>query len=209
MTNLKLNIFIGKIYKRLKDIDFLKCISSIILLKVLRLFFRFDKWHVNSYHCRKYKRDLVRELNLLYPKQCECVLEIGGGLGDLVGNLKSDRKILIDLDKNLKIPLKFLKKDIFFVYGSFDEALDLAEKKINILILVNWIHNVEYDVIVDFLINVVRQKNIEYILLDEIMPHVSGYKYKHDFKNALESYDTLKIINDPENIRHFRLLKCK
>jgi len=198
---------IKKIVYRLISKDFYLCFISRIHLYFLYKIFRFNKWHVNgTYYCRKYKKILVNEINKLNLNNA---VEIGGGVGDIVSRLNTSKKFLIDVDNNLKNVVNFLYKDVIFINGSFESIKQIDNENIDILILVNWIHELKQDYIITQIKNILKFKNIKYILVDEINLNIEGYKYKHNFENAIEGFKTLKLIEDPENIRKFRILEWK
>ncbi len=202
MTN-KLN----RILKRLFDINFYSCLFDKWILILLQKIYKFDKWHANApYSCRPYKKVLVNEINKLDIN--DVAVEIGGGLGDIISKIKTKKKYLIDLDNKLKKIIHILHKNIIFINGSFDEIKTIYEKNIDILILINWIHELDKNDILDGIYNIKKQKKIKYIVLDEINDNIQGYKYKHRFEN-IKDFTTIKLIDDPEKIRKFRILKCK
>jgi len=152
------------------------------------------------------KKILVNEINKLNLNNA---VEIGGGGGDIVSRLNTSKKFLIDVDNNLKNVVNFLYKDVIFINGSFESIKQIDNENIDILILVNWIHELKQDYIITQIKNILKFKNIKYILVDEINLNIEGYKYKHNFENAIEGFKTLKLIEDPENIRKFRILEWK
>ena len=62
--------------------------------------------------------------------------------------------------------------------------------------------------IIQRLKKILRNKKINYIVVNKVNKNMKGYKYKHRF-NDMEGFETFRIISDPENIRKFRILKCK
>jgi len=180
---------------------------NIKLLEFLRFIFEFDKWHAGApFICRPYKRKIVNEINNLDINMT--AVEIGGGMGDIISRVATKNKILIDLDKNLKNPVLLLHPSVQFINGSFKQVEKIKYKKIDVLILVNWIHNLKKEIILDNLYHISSIKKIKYIVLDEINHNKHGYRYKHKFDN-IDGFETYKIFDDLENIRKFRILKCK
>jgi len=195
------------IFCKLKNMSS-KCFFSTVIRCILRVIYKFDSWHISgSFYCRQYKRDIVKEVNNLEGlDNYSCVVEIGCGLGDLVSRINVQRKFGYDIDKNSIKAARVLYKKTHFFLGSFDEVKNSIEQNISILILVNWIHNIPKDELMWDINNLVNDKKVAYIILDEVLPSVSGYKYYHDFSNCFQGYKTLKIFLDPEGIRNFRIL---
>ena len=134
----------------------IQCYSYTLYLLVLCVIFKFDNWHARSSAiCRKYKHQLITIINDIDGKSC--VVEIGCGLGDLLEKIEANQKIGFDLDENVINAAKFINKDISFEKGSFANVVALNEN-IDVLILVNWIHNIPLDELVKN-INVIVNKN--------------------------------------------------
>ena len=198
---------LNRIFKRLIDIKFYKCLFDRQKLIVLQRIYQFNKWHANApYSCRPYKKVLVNEINNLNINSV--AVEIGGGLGDIISKIKTKKKYLIDLDSKLEKIIYILHKNILFVHGSFDEVKTIPEKNIDILILINWIHELDKDIILNSIYKIKKTKKIKYLILDEINNNMQGYKHKHRFNN-IDGFITIKLIDDPEKIRKFRVLKCQ
>ena len=193
--------------KKLFRLNLYLCLFNIKLLEFLRFIYKFEKWHSRApFICRPYKRKLVNEINSLDINIT--AVEIGGGMGDIISKIITKNKILIDLDKNLKKPVLLLHPSVKFIHGSFEKVEKIKEKEIDVLILVNWIHNLKKEIILDSIYKINKVKTIKYIVLDEINYNKHGYQYKHKFDN-IKGFETYKIFDDLENIRKFRVLKCK
>ncbi len=198
---------LNRILKRLIDIKFYRCLFDKQKLIILQKIYQFDKWHASApYNCRPYKKILVDEINKLNIDSI--AVEIGGGLGDIISKIKTKKKYLVDLDNKLEKIIYILHKNIIFINGSFNEVKNIPEKNIDILILVNWIHELDKDIILNGIYKIKKIKKIKYLILDEINNNIQGYKYKHRF-TKIDDFETIKIIDDPEKIRKFRILKCQ
>lgn len=183
----------------------IKCYKDVLYLKILRKIYQFDDWHtLSSYNCRKYKKQLVEIINNIKNENL-LTIEIGCGLGDIISRVESKSKIGFDLDKGVVNASKKLYKNTDFYHGSFNEVASL-NKSIDLLILVNWIHGIPMHELEKDIQLINKNNNIEYILVDEILPTTSGYKYHHDF-TGLANYQTASIIDDIEKVRRYRVLK--
>ncbi len=182
-----------------------KCVFCASYYYLLKLINHFDEWHwKNNYCCRTYKKILVRELNKLSP--FEVAVEIGGGLGEIIGRINANRRILIDLDERV---IKAAKKNFLIeidkaVVGSWEEAIKETPKDIDLLITVNWIHGISPKELKKNYKTFLRQKNVKLVVVDLLKTPWEG-SYKHDF-HFLESlgYKPLKRFDDKkENVREF------
>jgi hypothetical protein len=182
-----------------------KCLVYSLFLYTLKLRYGLDIWHWRSnFYCRKYKKIVVRELNKLPIEQV--TIDLGGGLGEILGRLKTKENILIDLDEKAlkaseKIPgLKITKR----IKGSWKEAIDLTPNTIDIFIAINWIHGVKPKELTAHLENILKRKKIKFLLVDSLITP-SNNSFKHDFK-FLEKlgYKIAKRFDDGgENLREF------
>ena len=121
----------------------------------LKKVFGFDDWHVYGSHIPDYVEVVARLGNSLTNRNV-CI-EIGCGLGNILRRVRYHKKIGIDLDEGVINALKFFKKYFYyqklrnteFITGSFEDIPD--NLKIDLLIVVNWVHNLEFDELVDHL----------------------------------------------------------
>ncbi len=198
-----------RVIEGLRDGNLYSCLYQKLKLYILYKKYNFDKWHATApFPCRPYKRILVDEINKLDINSV--AVEIGGGLGDIISRVKTNKKYLIDVNINLKDVINLLHKELIFVNGSFDAIAQIKEESIDILVLVNWIHGIEKNIIISEIENILKDKKIKYIVLDEINTDIIGrddYKYKHRFQDDIKDFSTKKIVSDLENIRKFRILE--
>ena len=180
------------------------CVIYALYLKILHLFFRFDKWHIkNNYRCRNYKKILVQNLNALPIEDVS--VEIGGGLGEIVGRLKTNTNVLIDLDCYALKAIKFIPfvKIDKFIHGSFEKLLALEYRDIDLLIMVNWPHGIKEEILEANLEKIFQVKNVKFIVVDILSnPWPGSYKHSYQFLKKL-GYNILKILDDGEGIRKF------
>lgn len=148
----------------------------------LRKKYHFGEWHEEPYELRPYAWDIKNYVNTLVSTSYKpmCVCEIGCGLGDIIRNTRADKKIGIDISKETIECAKFLGGgDSEFFVGSFDSFNDIVQKrKIDVLISVNFIHNIEPEKLKMYYDQIMKNITVENIILDVI--DSSGYKYCHD-----------------------------
>jgi hypothetical protein len=182
-----------------------KCYLDIIYLRILKFFYKFDSWHtVSSYSCRKYKKQLIEIINNIENENIVTV-EIGCGLGDIISRVDSENRFGFDFDNRVINASRILHKNTTFLCGSFEDVL-LLNTKIDLLILVNWIHNISMKELENSIELINSTSSIQYIVVDEVLESIKGYKYHHNF-SKLKNYETYSLTPDIENIRNYRALK--
>ena len=186
-----------------------KCLFTNIFLNILWLVFHFERWHVSSsFACRTYKKVTVDAINKVNP---ETVVELGCGLGEIIGRIKSRRRIGIDIDERVLSAAKFLYgRNVEFQKGSFEEISRINEDYIDVLVMCNWIHNIDPKSLRMEIEKLLKKKKIKYIIVDSIEVNIEGYKYKHDINELFSGIAKLiKDTNDGgEEIRKICTLEC-
>lgn len=109
---------------------------------ILKLIFKFDRWHVTPVEFRPYATDMIRKLNSsnFVNTKKGYIVEIGCGLGDILGHLKYDKKIGFDISDSVLRAAAVKYKDTRFKKGSFQ---DVKFPDISVLIMVNFIHQLD------------------------------------------------------------------
>ena len=148
--------------------------------RLLRIFFRFDKWHVSSLDQRKYAQDIISYCN--ERKRRHTFLEIGCGLGDILLNVNYELKNGFDADRKVLKAASFLtrkqRKEISFTVFNF--PITYLKGKFDVITMVNWIHHIEPDVLKKKIEEYFRE-NLDpegEIIIDTVQD--PEYKYNHD-----------------------------
>ena len=149
---------------------------------LLMLIFRFDWWHTSPLENRKYAIDIITELNQKLER--ESIIELGCGLGDIVGNAKYKKRYFYDISENVLNAAKYLQfysrskaENSYRVFDFFRDALS-SNLKFDAIVIVNWIHG--YD-------QIVLRKNLDKII----------YNKKSDL---VYSFGTLQYCNNYKEI---------
>jgi SAM-dependent methyltransferase len=164
-----------------------------LYLTFLAWIFKFHPWHAEApTSVRPYRYLVAKLVNKLEPTT---VVEVGCGLGFILELVRAPRRYGFDLDEGAVRAAQFLHdKSIIFTHGDLT-SVDIAQ--IDVMILVNWIHDVspsELDALLKPLLRRTR-----FLLLDAIDPdESSGYRYKHDFAFLASKTRRLSIAY-PEN----------
>jgi SAM-dependent methyltransferase len=170
-----------------------------LFLIILSKIYKFDSWHAAAtISNRPYRRtvaDIVNELDQ------ETVVEVGCGLGEILTRLNASEIYGYDIDKGVIRAARFLHKGrVKFNYGSL---VDLPIQKIDVLILINWIHEISPAILEAELEPLLSRTR--YLLLDALDPDVQGYK--HDFQFLASRANLLSIIRPEQEKRNFHLFE--
>jgi len=117
-----------------------------IIRYILYFLFRFDKWHLNTFKERNYAQSIVKYLNDNTSRQKLNMVEIGCGLGDIIRNIKIKNKLGLDADiKVLRAArlISLLQGKFKIRYKVFVFPTSKLDGLYDVIIMVNWIHNVE------------------------------------------------------------------
>lgn len=181
---------------------------KVLVHRILHQIFRFHEWHVlATYELRAYKREVVKIVNQLHPR---VAVEIGCGLGEIISRIEAERKIGVDTDKGVIRAARCLnwRKHALFFDGSFDAVKTLPLRWIDSLIMINWLHEVPEERIKMELRQMLQHMKIRYVIVDEILNDVKGYKYHHSFGKSLgDMFAERKRVKDPEGIRRLVVLE--
>ncbi|HHT9107469.1 MAG TPA: hypothetical protein ACFYEF_03025 [Candidatus Wunengus sp. YC63] len=178
---------------------------------LLRFFFRFDKWHLSTLYDRKYAQDIITYLNSHDDINRKSAIEIGCGLGDIIGNLKYNKRLGLDSDKNVLKAAIFLSKITFDFKIHFQHFLfptSTLSGKHDAIIMVNWIHHVSPAVLKNN-INIYYNKHLNTkgeIIIDTVQSR--HYEYNHSIDYLTEGLACLKIkLGNYENGREIFAIK--
>ncbi len=141
----------------------------------LQHLFHFDKWHTMPIEHRPYALELCRYVNELIEKEgLENVVEIGCGLGETLARIKVRQKIGFDMEENVIRAGRAINKTIEFHTGTFG---DVRGRDIDVLITVNFIHNIAPDELKRQFADVLSNNNkVKFIVVDSV-----EYTYLHNF----------------------------
>ena len=118
---------------------------------ILRLFFRFEWWHTSPLENKKYALDVIQELDSK-PNR-ESILELGCGIGDIIGKVQYKKKYFYDISTNALKAAKFYQKITFKRSNNFYKEFNFFNESVNknihldAIVLVNWIHGIESQLI--------------------------------------------------------------
>jgi len=163
-----------------------------IFRKCLQIVYHFDSWHTAPLCAKKYVRDIVHFLNGLGKRNV--YIEIGCGLGDIIRNIKYKYRIGYDIDQHVLNAASFLSRmsvDTNICFSRFVFPVDTlnisdyewgggGDNKADSLVLVNWIHNIEPDILKNKLYEYFNNNIADggVIIIDTVGD--KSYRFTHD-----------------------------
>ncbi len=189
--------------------------------KLLVRLLRIDSWHEGDYSGKEYAvyashvvGKIVKDYEKEYANKHIQVVEIGCGLGDIIGNINYDTRFLMGLDcsKRIIIAAKILHPCITFKIGSFSNVDN--EREI-CLILVNFLHFMNPQYVRKAIKDVLKRNRVKYVVMDELRnTEDSEYKYEYDGKELLGDkyfvrYCSKRIKAAHDAYRHVYVYECR
>ena len=182
--------------------------------KILHLIYGFDTWHVTgNFHARPYKADVVRLVETVAHSR---VVEVGVGLGDILGRVGAEKRLGLDRDPQVLKAARFcVEGPVSFVVADFaapDQIISALKQNdfssIDVMILVNWIHMIEMNLIEQTLLTVTKTIKLRYIVMDTIRPGTPGYRFTHT-KDDLRRLGAVKTVIAADDIRDLVMIEVK
>ncbi|WP_020558606.1 class I SAM-dependent methyltransferase [Thiofilum flexile] len=202
-----MNIFYQlKLLNNIGLVSYIKGIHETLYNKYIQKKFNIDGWHVTGYHLRPYKSQVVDLINNLKPNS---ILEVGCGLADILSKINCPNKIGIDSDPNVIKAANYIhrKQKINFITASLEESFEgiisSNIEKVDILLLVNWIHQIPFDVLYLHIYKLISYFEVKYIILDIIEPNAIGYRYHHSISQLEKMGSIVNRVQDIDKIRIF------
>ncbi len=154
-----------------------------LLRRVIVFITGIDSWH--QYSSKNYVDYVVNIAEIICGK-CKkdpniidgCIVEIGCGLGDIIGRIKERKKMGFDISNRVVWGARLLHPFTSFRVGSFDS---IRNKRINCLIIVNILHFLEPEYVDLHVSRVLTNNVVDYIIIDEVRNTIgTEYKYEYD-----------------------------
>jgi hypothetical protein len=157
-------------------------------------------WHP-PLSARPYRRTVAGIINTLEP---HTVCEVGCGLGSILVLVKATQRCGYDADAGVIRAARLIRSGrIRFRQGSI---ADISESGIDVLVLVNWIHEVSPGELAAQLWP--QLPRTKYLLLDAIDPDNDfGYRFKHDFAFLAGRAERISTTRHPGEGRSFQLFR--
>lgn len=163
---------------------------KIYIFKFFKIFlsfiFRFDYWHSSPRENRDYI--LYSNKIIKLKKNKNYIADIGCGLGEVTYNINNS---YIDFYDNSAEVLSFLKVKKFFQKKNNFYLFDFTKKKLikkyDIIVLLNFLHNIDGQLFLERLSYIYSQNlSKSGFLIFDIIDQNKNYKYNHNIKVFLE-----------------------
>lgn len=172
------------------------CLAEVARNYLLWRKYKFERWHVKStYACTPYKADLVALADSL---RVGSALEIGCGLGDIIGHITAPRRYGFDRSPQVIEAAEVLQRTkrrgsssgkpgapVDFRVGSFAEARAHC-RDVELLITVNWIHALPSEELKREIRHTVVACGVRYLLADRIKIDHGPELYRHELKELFD-----------------------
>jgi hypothetical protein len=182
--------------------------------KILHLIYGFDPWHVTgNFHARPYKADVVK---LIESVPHDRVVEIGVGLGDILGRVRAEKRLGLDRDPQVLKAARFcVEGPVSFAVADFaapDQIISALKQNdfssVDVMILVNWIHMIEMDLIEQTILTVTKTIPLRYIVMDTIRPGTPGYRFTHT-QDDLRRLGEIRTVIAADDVRDLIMIEMK
>ncbi|MCM1415707.1 MAG: hypothetical protein NC430_07255 [bacterium] len=155
--------------------------GNIFLRKWFIKLFRLNEWHYSGHDDKEYAQYAVRMINNLIEREGKPkgkIVEIGCGLGDIIGYIKLGRnkKTGLDLEQKVVYTAGVLHPNTQFRKGSF---ADVRNQEIYCLIIINLLHFIEPEYAKAEIKKILESNKVEYVVIDELRDtENSSYRYE-------------------------------
>lgn len=137
-----------------------------------------DKWHAAPLEWRPYAIEVVRVVrDLLRREGLATVVEVGCGIGTVLAAIRPTRGVGYDTDAAVIAAARETGWPYDFRVGSF---ADVAEGEIDVLIAVNFTHNIPPEELRRCFEQVLTANRVKYVVVDSV-----AYTYHHDYDAVL------------------------
>ena len=206
----KKSIF-SRLVKQIKVVGFSNFLISLLkrtFFFLLRFKYKFNSWHGSSpLESTPYKLQVIDLVNSYNPST---VVEIGCGLGEILSKINSDCRIGIDYDLAVIEAATFLnKKNIEFIHHNFEfiENINLNINKSDFLLMINWTHEIKWEVIEKNLKKFHSCFKVKYLLIDIIKEGNDGYPFIHTRENLSKLGKIIKVLTGKDQVREICLVE--
>lgn len=170
-------------------------------LKLLQRVYGFNAWHADApLSARPYRTVVAGMVNGIRPP-VRCVVEVGCGLGSILSLIDAPQRHGYDLDAGAIRAARFLNgRAVTFVVGDMGA---IAQDRIDVLILVNWIHEISPQQLDEWLAPLLPRTS--FLLVDAIDPALTEYRFAHDFAFLHGRAREVQVGRAPNEGRRFLL----
>lgn len=149
------------------------------ILLFLQKIYHFPAWNIIPINDRPYAREIVCHIQKYVDKKKRCnIVEVGCGLGSIIGNIKDcGKRIGVDINNTSIYVARILHPFVEFRTGSFK---DVDVGKIDCLIMVNFIHRIPEDKLRHDVQTLIAHNQVKVIVFDTFKNNRNTeYLYSH------------------------------
>jgi glycosyltransferase involved in cell wall biosynthesis len=184
------------------------CMVKKALFHLLWLMYRFDRWHATApFCCRPYKSQVIELTRSLKPRKA---MEIGCGLGEIISRIDAPARFGFDIDEGALRAARLLDRKVSFHYGALGETKRMVEvtgSDLDLLIMVNWIHNVPFEQLAAAVQALSVQAGLRFLILDRIFPGKPGFRYSHSPEQLASLGTSGASVPTEDGVRMLELIR--
>lgn len=172
---------------------FIKRIQYVKLMKK----YHFDVWHLSPYEWRQYMQECAKYINADSGRAAgqkngsKTVVDIGCGLGGLLQHIKADKRIGLDIHKEVILAARELSKGgIVYQEGSFE---DVAEDSVDYFVTLNFMHGGTEDTWIEPYRKAAERNHVLHFMVDTV-PSQGGSHFLDWRKILPENYKRIERL---------------
>ena len=207
-----------KVLKFKKIPKLIRIIFSRVILRIFSFGLRVPKWHLNAtFESREYKKKVIKISNIY---KTNIAIEIGCGIGEILGRLNSSQKYGLDIDMDTLILCKRLYKDIKTIHvdvmKNYQDILEIitsiGKEETILIIMVNWLHEYPESKVTNF-VEKILSLNRKIIIITDIYQRkefskIPENKTIHNF-NDIKNNIFFKKVENLDKVRDLAILSNK
>ena len=207
-----------KVLKFKKIPKLIRIIFSRVILRIFSFGLRVPKWHLNAtFESREYKKKVIKISNIY---KTNIAIEIGCGIGEILGRLNSSQKYGLDIDMDTLILCKRLYKDIKTIHvdvmKNYQDILEIitsiGKEETILIIMVNWLHEYSESKVRNLFENILSL-NRKIIIITDIYQRkefskIPENKTIHNF-NDIKNNIFFKKVENLDKVRDLAILSNK
>ena len=207
-----------KVLKFKKIPKLIRIIFSRVILRIFSFGLRVPKWHLNAtFESREYKKKVIKISNIY---KTNIAIEIGCGIGEILGRLNSSQKYGLDIHMDTLILCKRLYKDIKTIHvdvmKNYQDILEIitsiGKEETILIIMVNWLHEYSESKVRNLFENILSL-NRKIIIITDIYQRkefskIPENKTIHNF-NDIKNNIFFKKVENLDKVRDLAILSNK
>ena len=173
-----------------------KAIIRYVYLKIVLREYQIHSWHAIPIELRPYGLHVVEYFKSIL-KTDDVAAEVGVGIGEIINRLPACKKYGFDLEEKVILAANKVNdsKDITYQVGSFNQVLNIQEKKLTALFCLQFLHSIPSQELTPIFQKLINEKEIKYIVVDIV---TTENEFIHDFEKIFG--DKYSLVEEKEFI---------